>query len=158
MVGVVLLITNLASSQGVCNHWTLDSRKSQRLALVFHQVCHLWACFGLDWYRFWYCPRNSVNYVSFILFLCIDQWEKYNVWAKFSWVMHECDFSSHNLRETWNQRTTIFPIFHDFKLKMFHFQPDFLWNCWNYLNWVSIRIHDIALEWNVIGWNAENSF
>ena len=84
MAGVILPVASLAFGQGVCNHWTLDSRKSQRLALVFHQVCHLWACFGLDWYRFWYCPRNSVNYVSFYFVLRIDQWK--------------------NTSEMWNQR------------------------------------------------------
>ena len=77
---------------------------------------------------------------------------------KITWIKGKCDFTTHHMRETLNPWKTIYPIFRDFEWKTCQFQHRFTYNCWNYVSWTSMGIHNIEPNQNVIPWNAENCF
>ena len=75
------------------------------------------------------------------------------LWAKFTWIKHERNFTFHHFPEPWNLWMTNFPFLRVFKN----------WQSFLLYSVISLKLRELAwmgfnnleLRWNVIPWNAK---
>ena len=92
-------------------------------------------------------PRVARTSTSFV----ID-----GLWATFTQIEHNCNFTFHHLCDVWFPLMAIFMFFRYVESKSCKFQPDFprnLWKCYNQ-TWKGNKY--LAPKWNVIPWKSKN--